>query len=170
MLLGLLTSCEFTFMLRKFAEPTGSCFLQPCQICSPVRVYFHASQLSRACSLVLLATLSSLITRASLISCYASSPSLLARAYCNVAWSAHLVRVHFHASQVHRDCSLVLLATLLGLLTNASLLSCFPSTLSLLARASCNLAGSANQCEFTFMLPKYAEPARSCFLQPCWVC
>ncbi|PKI60751.1 hypothetical protein CRG98_018871 [Punica granatum] len=80
------------------------------------------------------------------------------------------MRAYFHASQVHQACSLVLLATLPGLLTRASLLSCFASSLSLLACASCNLAESAHPYEFTFMLRKFAEPARSCFLQPCRIC
>ncbi|PKI60608.1 hypothetical protein CRG98_019084 [Punica granatum] len=219
-LVGSAHSCEFTFMLRKFAEPARSCYLQPCQVCSPVRVYFHASQVRRACSLVL-AILPGLLTCASLFSCFASSPSLLARASCNLAESAHQceftfmlrkfaepasscflqscwvcspLRVYFHSSQVRRACSLVLLATLPGLLTRASLLSCFAtcslvllailpglltraslllcfaSSPSLLARASCNLAGSAYPYEFTFMLRKFAEPACLCFLQSCPVC
>ncbi|PKI44523.1 hypothetical protein CRG98_035086, partial [Punica granatum] len=189
--------CEFTFRLRKFAEPARSCLLQPCLVCSPVRVYFSASQVRRACSLVPLATLPGLLTCASLLFGFASSPSLLARASCNLAWSAHLceftfrlrkfaeparscllqpclvcspVRVYFSASQVRRACSLVPLATLPGLLTCASLLFGFASSPSLLARASCNLAWSAHLCEFTFRLRKFAEPARSCLLQPCLVC
>ncbi|OWM89172.1 hypothetical protein CDL15_Pgr023670 [Punica granatum] len=162
--------CEFTFMHRKFVEPPRSCLLQPCRVSSHVQVYFYASRVRPACSLLLHATLPSLIIRASLISYYTSSPSLLAHAYCNVAWSAHLVRVHFHASQVHRDCSHVLLATLPGLLSCASLISCYASSPDLLARAYCNLARSARPCEFTFMFRKFAEPVRSCFLQPCRVC
>ncbi|PKI37293.1 hypothetical protein CRG98_042316 [Punica granatum] len=190
-------TCQFTFMLRKFAVPARSCFLPPCRICSSVRVYFHASQVHRACSLVPLATLLGLLAYASLLSCFASSPSLLARATCNLTWSARLceftfmlrkfteparschlqpylvcspMRVYFHASQVHRACSLVPLATLLGLLAYASLLSCFASSPSLLARATCNLTWSARLCEFTFMLRKFTEPARSCHLQPYLVC
>ncbi|PKI67480.1 hypothetical protein CRG98_012064 [Punica granatum] len=115
--------CEFTFMLRKFAEPARSCFLQPCRFAEPARSPP--------------ATLPGLLTRVSLLSCFASSPV----------------------------CSLVLLATLPSLLTRASLLSCIASSPSLLARASCDLTGSAHPCEFTFMLPKLAEPACSCFLQ-----
>ncbi|PKI06660.1 hypothetical protein CRG98_049617, partial [Punica granatum] len=99
-------------MLRKFAEPARSCFSPPCPICSPVLVYFHASQFRRACSLVFLATLSGLLARASLLSCFASSPGLL-------------------------------------------------------PRTTCNLAGSSHRCEFTFMLRKFTEAARSCFLRPC---
>ncbi|PKI62456.1 hypothetical protein CRG98_017151, partial [Punica granatum] len=189
--------CEFTFLLRKFTEPARSCLLQPCQVCSPVRVYFSASQVHRACSLVPLATLPGMLTRASLLFCFASSPSLLARASCNLARYAHPceftfllrkfteparscllqpcqvcspVRVYFSASQVHRACSLVPLATLPGMLTRASLLFCFASSPSLLARASCNLARYAHPCEFTFLLRKFTEPARSCLLQPCQVC
>ncbi|PKI32235.1 hypothetical protein CRG98_047374, partial [Punica granatum] len=81
--------CEFTSLLRKFAEPARSRLLQPCRVCSPVRVYFFASQVRRACSLAPLATLPGLLTRASLLLCFASSPSLLARASCNLAGSAH---------------------------------------------------------------------------------
>ncbi|PKI37330.1 hypothetical protein CRG98_042279, partial [Punica granatum] len=189
--------CEFTFMLRKFVEPARSCHLQPFRVCAPVRVYFHVLQVPRACSVVQLATLPGLLTGVSLLSCFASSSSLLARASCNLAESdppceftfmlrkfveparsCHLqpcrvcspVQVFFHASQVSRACWLVLLATLPSLLTRASLLSFFASSLTLLARASCNLAESAHPCEFTFMLRKFVEPARSCHLQPCRVC
>ncbi|PKI46468.1 hypothetical protein CRG98_033166 [Punica granatum] len=186
--------CEFTFLLRKFGEPTRSCLLQPCQVCSPVRVNFSASQVRRACSLVPLATLSGLLTRASLLFCFGSSPSQLAPASCNLAWPAHPceftfqlskfveparscllqhcrvyspVRVYFFASEVPRASSLLPLATLPGLLTRASLLFSLASSSSLLARASCNLARSAHPCEFTFLLRKFAEPARSCLLQLC---
>ncbi|PKI35323.1 hypothetical protein CRG98_044286, partial [Punica granatum] len=189
--------CEFTFLLCMFAEPAHSCLLQPCRVCSPVRVYFSASQVHRACSLVPLATLPGLLTRASLLFCFASSPSLLVGASCNLAGSVHpcdftfrlrkfaeparscliqpcrvcsAVRVYFSASQVRRACSLVSLAALLGLLTRASLLFDFASSPSLLARAYYNLAGSAHPCEFTSMLRKFAEPARSCILQPCRAC
>ncbi|PKI44742.1 hypothetical protein CRG98_034867, partial [Punica granatum] len=189
--------CEFTFQLRKFAEPARSCLLQPCQVCSPVRVYFSASQVRRACSLGPHTILPGLLTRASLLFYFPSSPSLLARASCNLAWSAHRceftfrlrkfaeparscllqpcrvsspVRVYISASQVRRACSLVPLATLPGMLTRASLLFCFAGTPSMLAWASYNLAGSAHPCEFTFLLPKFAESARSCLLQPCLVC
>ncbi|PKI52601.1 hypothetical protein CRG98_027029 [Punica granatum] len=180
-----------------FVEPAHSCFLQPCRVCSPVRVFFYASQVHQACSLVLLATLPGLLTRVTFLLCFASSPSSLARASCNLAKSAHPcdfsfmlrkfaeparscflqpcqvcspVIVFFYASQVRRACSLVLLATLPSLLTRASFLLRFASFPSLLARASCNLVGSAHLCEFTFTLRKFAEPARSCFLQPCRVC
>ncbi|PKI41282.1 hypothetical protein CRG98_038327, partial [Punica granatum] len=196
-LAGYAHPCEFTFPLRKFAEPARLCLLQPCRVCSPVRVYFYASQVRRACSLVPIATLPGLLTRASLLLCFASSPSLLAHASCNLAWSAHpceftfllrkfaeparlcLIqscrvcspeRVYFSASQVRRVCSLVHLATLPGLLTPSSLLFCFASSPSLLACASYNLAGSAHPSEFTFRLRKFAESARSCILQPCRVC
>ncbi|PKI33671.1 hypothetical protein CRG98_045938 [Punica granatum] len=173
--------CEFTFMLRKFAEPAPSCFLQRCRVDSPVRVCFHASQVRRLCSLVLLATLPGLLTRASLLSCFASSPGLLARASCYLAWSARPWEFTFMFRKFAeparscflppcRVCSLVLLANLAGLLTRASLLSCFASSPGLLARASCYLAWSARPWEFTFMFRKFAEPARSCFLPPCRVC
>ncbi|PKI45035.1 hypothetical protein CRG98_034574, partial [Punica granatum] len=197
-LAGATHSCEFTFLLRKIAEPARSCLLQPCRFSSPVRAYFFASEIRRAISLQPLATLSGLLTRASLLFCLASSPSQLAGAFCNLAGSARPceftfllskiaeparwcllqpcrvcspVRFYFSASQVHRACPLVPLATLPGLLTRASLLFCFEaSSPSQLARASCNLAGSAHPCEFTFLLSKFAEPARSCLLQPCRVC
>ncbi|PKI46397.1 hypothetical protein CRG98_033211, partial [Punica granatum] len=189
--------CEFTSLLRKFAEPTRSCILPPCRVCTPVRVYFSASQVRRAYSLVYLATLPGLHTRASLLLCFASSPSLLARVSCHLAGSAHPceftsllrkfaeptrscilppcrvctpVRVYFSASQVRRAYSLVYLATLPGLHTRASLLLCFASSPSLLARVSCHLAGSAHPCEFTSLLRKFAEPTRSCILPPCRVC
>ncbi|PKI40318.1 hypothetical protein CRG98_039291, partial [Punica granatum] len=189
--------CEFTFLLPKFAESTRSCLLQPCQVCSPVRVYFSALQIRRACSLVPHTILPGLLTRASLLFCFASTPILLARASYNLAWSAHLceftfllrkyadparscliqsclvcspVRVYFSASQVRRSCSLVPHTILPGLLTCASLLFCFASTPILLARASYNLAWSAHLCEFTFLLRKYADPARSCLIQSCLVC
>ncbi|PKI31321.1 hypothetical protein CRG98_048288, partial [Punica granatum] len=192
--------CEFTFMHRKFAEPAFSFFLRPCRVCSPVRAYFHASQVRGACSLVLLATLAGLLTCASLLLCFTSSPSLFGHASCDLGRYAHPckftfwlrklrkfaepafsfflrpcrvcspVRAYFHASQVRGACSLVLLATLSGLLTHASLLSCFASSQSGLARASCDLAGSAHTCEFTFRLRKFAEPAGSFFLSPYLVC
>ncbi|PKI73218.1 hypothetical protein CRG98_006353 [Punica granatum] len=175
-------------MLRKFAEPTRSCFLLPCRVCLPVRVYFDASAVRRDCWIELLATLQV---------CSPVSPILLDRASCDLAGSAHPceftfilrkfadsarscflrpcrvcspVRVYFNASQVRPACWLVPLVTLPGLLTRASLLSCFASSPSLLARASYHHAGSAHPCEFTFMLRKSAEPARSCFLEPCRVC
>ncbi|PKI34588.1 hypothetical protein CRG98_045021 [Punica granatum] len=138
----LFTACVFTFMHCKFAEPAGPCFLQPYLVCSLVLVYFHASQVRRAYSVVLLATLPGLLIRVSLLSCLASLPSLLARSSCDL------------------DC----------LLTHSSLLSRFVSSPSLLACASCDLAGSAHPCEFPFMLRKFAEPAFSFFLRPCRVC
>ncbi|PKI34417.1 hypothetical protein CRG98_045192, partial [Punica granatum] len=185
---------EFTFLLRKFAEPAPSCLMQPCRVCSPERVYFSASQVRRACSLVSHATLPGLLTRASLLFCFASSPSLLPRVSCNLAGSAHPSeftfllrkfaepapsclmqpcrvcspeRVYFSASQVRRACSLVSHATLPGLLTRASLLFCFASSPSLLARAACSLAGTAHPCELNFPLRKFAEPARLCLIQSC---
>ncbi|OWM66873.1 hypothetical protein CDL15_Pgr008300 [Punica granatum] len=168
--------CELSFLLRKFVEPARSYPLQPRPVCSPVRVYFPASLVRRACSLLHLATLPGQLTRASLQQVW---PSLLAPPSCSPAGSAHLseftilllmfaglsrscllhpcrvcspVRVYFSASQVRRACSLLHLATLPGLLTRASLLSFFASSPSLLAPASCNLAGSAHPCEFTFLL------------------
>ncbi|PKI60255.1 hypothetical protein CRG98_019352, partial [Punica granatum] len=194
---GQLTRASLFFLLRKFAEPARSCLLQPRQVCSPVRVYFSASQVRRACSLVPYTFLPGLLTRASLLFCFPSSPSLLFRASCNLAWSAHLceftfrlrkfseparscllqpfrvcspVRVYFSASQVRRACSLVPHTILPGLLTCASLLFGSASSPSLLGHAYCNLSGSAHPCEFTFRLPKFAEPARWCLIQSCRVC
>ncbi|PKI45189.1 hypothetical protein CRG98_034420, partial [Punica granatum] len=189
--------CEFTFPLRKFAVPSRSCLLQPCLACSPVRVYFSAVQVRRACSLVPLATLLDLLTCASLLFRFASSPCLLARASCILARYAQPceftfllrkfaeparlcliqscqvctpVRVYFSTSQPCRVCSLVSLATLPGLLTRASLLFYFPTLSSLLARVSCNLAWPAHPSEFTFLLRRYAKPARLCLIQSCRVC
>ncbi|PKI33447.1 hypothetical protein CRG98_046162 [Punica granatum] len=176
--------CEFTFLHRKFAEPTRSCLLQPCRICKLVRPYFSAPQVCRACSLVPLATLPGLITRASLLFCIASSPSHLPHASCNLAGSANPCEFTFlhrkfaepppscllQPCRVRRATLLVPLATMLGVLTRASLLSCTASSPSQLARASCNLAESANPCELTFLHRKFAEPPRSCHLQPCRVC
>ncbi|OWM80233.1 hypothetical protein CDL15_Pgr029165 [Punica granatum] len=189
--------CEFTFTLHKYAEPARSCFLQPCRVWSPVRVHFHASQVRRACSVVLLMTLPDMHTCASLLSYFASSPSLLARASgefvgsaprCEFTFMLRMsaepadscflrpcpictpVRVYFHASQVRRVCSLVLLSTFPGLLALASLHSCYASSQSLLARASGDIVGSGPPCEFTFMLRKFAEPAGSCFFRPHRVC
>ncbi|PKI32369.1 hypothetical protein CRG98_047240, partial [Punica granatum] len=196
-LVGATQSCEFTFLLRKFAEPARSCLSQPCRFCSPVRVYFSVSKVRRAYSLVPLTTLPGVLTRASLLFCFASSSSMLGRANYNLARSAHPceftflfrkfaeptrscllqpcrvyspVRVCFSASQVRRACSVVPITTLPGLLTRASLLFCFESSPSLLARASYNLAGCTHPCEFAFLLRKFVEHARSCQLQPCQVC
>ncbi|PKI32788.1 hypothetical protein CRG98_046821, partial [Punica granatum] len=162
-----------------------------------MRVCFHSSQLPRACSFVLLASSNGLLNRANLLSCFPSSPSLLARASSSLARSTYpcefafilpnfpgparscflqartdcsTVPIYFHVFQVRRACSLLLLATSSGLLTRESMLSGFASLPSLLASASCNLAGSAHPCEFTFILRKFAEPARSYFLQPRRVC
>ncbi|PKI33167.1 hypothetical protein CRG98_046442, partial [Punica granatum] len=189
--------CEFTFLLPKFAESARSCLIQSCRVCSPMRVYFSTSQVRRVCSLVPHTILPGLLTHASLLFYFPSSPSLLARASYNLAGSAHPceftfllpkfaesarscliqscrvcspMRVYFSTSQVRRVCSLVPHTILPGLLTHASLLFYFPSSPSLLARASYNLAGSAHPCEFTFLLPKFAESARSCLIQSCRVC
>ncbi|PKI35511.1 hypothetical protein CRG98_044098, partial [Punica granatum] len=180
--------CEFTFLLRKFAEPARLCLIHSCRVCSPVRVYFSASQVRRACSLVPHTFLPSLLTRASLLFCFASSPSLLACASYILAESAHpceftfllrkfaeparlcLIQSCRVCSPVRRACSLVPHTILPGLLTRASLLFCFANSPSLLACASYNLAGSAHPCEFTFLLRKFAEPARLCLIQSCRVC
>ncbi|PKI52266.1 hypothetical protein CRG98_027342 [Punica granatum] len=196
-LVGSANPWEFTFLYRNFAEQPRSCLLQPCRVCYTVRVYFTTQQDRRATSLVPLATLAGLLTRASLLSCTASSPSHLARASCNLVGSAnpweftflyrnfaeqprscllqpcrvcYTVRVYFTTQQDRRATSLVPLATLAGLLTRASLLSCTASSPSHLARASCNLVGSANPWEFTFLYRNFAEQPRSCLLQPCRVC
>ncbi|PKI58235.1 hypothetical protein CRG98_021371 [Punica granatum] len=181
--------CELTFLHRKFAEPPANpcelTFLQPCRVCYPVRAYFSA-------------TLPGLLILASLLSYTASSPSHLARASCNLAGSANPCELTFlqpcrvrratslvplatlpgrltrasllSFTAVHRATSLVPLITLPGPLIPASLLSCTASSPSHLARASYNLAGSANPCELTFLHRKFAEPPRSCHLQPCRVC
>ncbi|PKI39922.1 hypothetical protein CRG98_039687 [Punica granatum] len=189
--------CEFSFLLRKYADPARSCILQPCRVCSPVRVYYSDSEVHRACSLVPHTIFPGLLTPASFLFFFASTPILLARASCNLAGSAHPceftfllrkyadparscilqpcrvcspVRVYFYTSQVHRACSFVPHTIFPGLLTPASFLFFFASTPILLARASCNLAGSAHPCEFTFLLRKFAEPARLCLIQSCRVC
>ncbi|PKI41973.1 hypothetical protein CRG98_037633 [Punica granatum] len=196
-LAGSAIPCEITFLQRKFAEPNRSCLLQPCRVCYPVRDYFPTTQVRRAKSLVPLATLPGLLSRARLLSYNASSPSQIARASCNLAGSAipceitflqrkfaepnrscllqpcrvcYPVRDYFPTTQVRRAKSLVPLATLPGLLTRVSLLSCTTSSPSHLARASCNLAGSANPCEFTFLQRNFAEPPPSCLMQPCRIC
>ncbi|PKI56996.1 hypothetical protein CRG98_022612 [Punica granatum] len=123
------------------ANPGELTFLQPCRVCYPVRAYFSA-------------TMPGLLTRASLLSCTASSPSHLARASCNLTGSANPGELTF--LQPCRVCYPVrayFSATMPGLLTRASLLSCTASSPSHLARASCNLAGSANPCEFIFRQP-----------------
>ncbi|OWM70327.1 hypothetical protein CDL15_Pgr007992 [Punica granatum] len=162
-----------------------------------MRAYFPTPLVRRATTLMLFATLPGLQTRVSLLFCTASSPSDLGRTSCNLAGSAipreitflhhkfaepprscllqpcrvcKSVRAYFPAPQVRRATSLVPLAILPGLLIRASLLSCTASSPNHLARASCNLAGSANPCEFTFLNSKFAEPPRSCPLQPCRVC
>ncbi|OWM87131.1 hypothetical protein CDL15_Pgr002556 [Punica granatum] len=170
--------CEFTFLLRKFAEPAPSSFLKRCRVCSPMRVYFHASQVRSACWLVPLVNSSGLLNLASLLLFFACLPSLLARSSCNLAESAHPCEFTFllrkfaepAPSSFLKPYSLVLLTTLSGLHTRASLLSSFASSPSLLGRATCNLSEYAHSCEFTFMLCKFAWPAGSCFLRPCRVC
>ncbi|PKH89627.1 hypothetical protein CRG98_049928 [Punica granatum] len=156
-------------MLRKLAEPARSCFLPPCRVCSPVRVYFHVSQVRRAFLLVLLATVPAEPAGSSLLRPY---------------WVCSPVRAYFHASQVRGVCWIVphvtlsgpltrarllscftssptqlarAFATLPGLLIGASLFSCFASSLSLLGHATCNLTGSSHPCGFTFMVRKFAD-------------
>ncbi|OWM77091.1 hypothetical protein CDL15_Pgr007986 [Punica granatum] len=80
------------------------------------------------------------------------------------------VHIRVRTATVTRATSLVPLATLLGLLTLASFISCTASSPSHLARASCNLARSANPCQLTFLHLKFAEPPPSCLLQPYRVC
>ncbi|PKI34368.1 hypothetical protein CRG98_045241 [Punica granatum] len=196
-LAGSANPSDFHFLHRKFAEPPCSCPLQPCRVSYPVRDYFPAPQVRRATTLVPFATLPGLLTRATFISCTASSPSHLARAPCNLAGSAnpsdfhflhrkfaeppcscplqpcrvsYPVRDYFPAPQVRRATTLVPFATLPGLLTRATFISCTASSPSHLVRASCNLAGSSNPCELTFPHRKFAEPPHSCLLQPCRVC
>ncbi|PKI41626.1 hypothetical protein CRG98_037982 [Punica granatum] len=134
------------------ANPCELTFLQPCRVCYPVRAYFAA-------------TMAGLLTRSSLLSCTASSPSHLARASCNLAGSANPCELTF--LQPCRVCYPVrayFAATMAGLLTRSSLLSCTASSPSHLARASCNLAGSANPCELTFLQPcRVCYPVRAYF-------
>ncbi|PKI35070.1 hypothetical protein CRG98_044539 [Punica granatum] len=152
--------CEFTFLHRKFAEPPRSCLSQPSRVCLPLRIYFPAPQVRRTTSLVPLATLQT----------SASSLTHLVRASCNLARSANpgeFTFLHRKFAEPPRSCPL---QPCRGLLTRASLLSCTASSPNHLARASCNLVGSANPCEFTFLHRKFIEPPRSCPLQPCRVC
>ncbi|PKI41862.1 hypothetical protein CRG98_037732 [Punica granatum] len=191
--------CTLSFSLRKFTEFANSCSMQLCQACSPVHTFFYALQVRRVCSLVLLAIVLGLLARAHFLLCFASSPSLLTCAPCNCAGptrpcilpftlrkfaeSAHScflqlcracspVHTLLYASQVRRVCLLVLLATVLGLLARAHyilrFLRKFPP--SLLARASCKSAGAARSCTFSFTIPKFLEPVRSCFMQICRAC
>ncbi|PKI59317.1 hypothetical protein CRG98_020290, partial [Punica granatum] len=140
------------------ANPSNLTFLQPCWVCLPVRAYFPTPQVRRAISLVPLATLPLLVTRASLLFCNlagSANPSNLT--FLQPCWVCLPVRAYFPTPQVRRAISLVPLATLPLLVTRASLLFC-------------NLARSANPCELTFFPRKFAEPPRSCLLQPCRVC
>ncbi|PKI31631.1 hypothetical protein CRG98_047978, partial [Punica granatum] len=156
---------EFIFILPKFAEAARSCFFQPRQDCSTVRSYTHASQVHRACSLVLFATSPNLLTHFAFI--LPNFPEPARSCFLQPRTDCSTVRIYFDVCQVRRACSLLLLATTSGLLTRESILSGFASSPSLLARASCNLAGSAQPCEFIFMFRKFAEFASSCFLQTC---
>ncbi|OWM87141.1 hypothetical protein CDL15_Pgr024031 [Punica granatum] len=133
--------CEFTFILPNFPEPARSCFLQPRTDCSTVRIYFDVCQVRRACSLLLLATTSGLLTRESILSGFASSPSLLARASCNLAGSAQPCEFIFMFRKFAEFAS-----------------SCFLQT-----------CGAAHPCEFTLMLCKFADASRWCFMEPCRV-
>ncbi|PKI49709.1 hypothetical protein CRG98_029899, partial [Punica granatum] len=158
-LAGSANPCELTFLATlpslltrasllfyKLAGSTNTCeltFLHRKFTEPPRSCHLQPCQVRRATPLVLLATLPGLRTRASLLSCTACSPRHLARASCNLAGSAN-------------PCELTFLATLPSLLTRASLLFC-------------NLAGSTNPCELTFLHRRFAEPPRSCFLQPCRV-
>ncbi|OWM66963.1 hypothetical protein CDL15_Pgr003943 [Punica granatum] len=83
-----------------------------------------------------------LLTRAILLFCFASSPSLLARASGSLAGCTHPCEFAFLLSKFVEHAR----------------------------SASYNLAGFAHPCEFTFLLRKFAEPARSCLLQPCRLC
>ncbi|PKI33091.1 hypothetical protein CRG98_046518, partial [Punica granatum] len=48
---GTARPCTLSFMLRKFAEPSHSCFLHICRTCSTIHTLFYALQFRRACSL-----------------------------------------------------------------------------------------------------------------------
>ncbi|PKI67575.1 hypothetical protein CRG98_012159 [Punica granatum] len=165
--------CTFPFTLRKFAESPHSCFLQLCWACSSVHISFYASQVRQVTSLVLLAIVPGLLTRAHFLLRFASSSSHLTRASCNCAGPAHLcklsfmlrkftesphscflqlcrayspVHTFFYASQIRRVCSLVLLATVPGLIARAHFLLRFASSPRLLIGASCNYARLARPC------------------------
>ncbi|PKI49899.1 hypothetical protein CRG98_029711 [Punica granatum] len=161
-----------SFKLRKFAEPARSCFLQCRMACSPMhllhRTFFFATQVRRACSLVLLATPQGLLARASFLLSFASLPSLLARASCNSVGPARLASF---TPQFLLSC-----ASSPSLLARASYNSVGParpcilsfsctSSPSPLAHASCNSVGPARPCILSFKFYKFAETARLCFLQ-----
>ncbi|PKI66347.1 hypothetical protein CRG98_013249 [Punica granatum] len=117
--------CTHSFTLRKFAEPAGPCTL-----------YFKLRKLAE-------------LVRPCILQIYRAAPS------CPL----------FYASQVRRACSLVLSGNLPGLLARAQSLLRFVSPPSLLVCASYKSVGPARPCTHTFTLRKFAEPARSGFLQ-----
>ncbi|PKI38309.1 hypothetical protein CRG98_041304 [Punica granatum] len=152
-LAGSANRCEFIFHHRKFAEPPRSCLLQHCRVCHHAGASCNLTESANPCQFTFLHRKFA-----------EPPPSCLLQPYpvCQP------VRVHFLALQVRRTTTLVLLAILPGLLTLASLLSITASSSSRLARASCNIAGSANPYEFNFLHSKFAEPARSWLVQPRW--
>ncbi|PKI66353.1 hypothetical protein CRG98_013255 [Punica granatum] len=197
--------CTISYTLRTFPEPAPSCFLQICRAfsicflqicrpCSPVHTLFYATQVRRACSIVLLATLSAHLVRAHFHLRFESSPSLLARATCKsvglarpctlsftlrnfaepasscflqICRASSPVHTLFYASQFCRASKLVLLANLSGLLARAHSLLRFAILPSQQARASCKSVGPPRPCTLSFTLRNFAEPASSCFLQIC---
>ncbi|PKI66351.1 hypothetical protein CRG98_013253 [Punica granatum] len=190
-------SCTPSFTLRKFSEPPRSCFLQIDRTCSPVHTLSYAFQVRQACSLVLLANRSNLLARAHSLLSFASLPNLLAHASlksvandrpCTISFmhrksgepaSSYFLQICracsplptlFYASQVRRAFSFMLLENLLRLLAPAQSLLLFVRSPNLLPRAFCKSAGPSRSCTLSFTIRKFAEPARSCFLQICPAC
>ncbi|PKI71346.1 hypothetical protein CRG98_008258 [Punica granatum] len=151
---GSANPCEITFLQLEIAGPSLSSLLQSCRICKPVRAYFPATQVCRACSLVPLATL-------------AGSAHSCEFTFLHLKFAEPPRSCLMQPCRVSRATSLVPLATLLGLLTRASLISCTEGSPSHLTCAFCNLARCANPCKLNFLHRKFAEPPRSCLLQPC---
>ncbi|OWM76705.1 hypothetical protein CDL15_Pgr009389 [Punica granatum] len=140
-LAGSANPCELTFLHRKIAEPPRPCLLQPCRVCSPVGIFFAASQVYGDTSLspCKLAGSANPCELTFLHRKIAEPPRPCLLQPCRVCSP---VGIFFAASQVYGDTSL----------------------------SPCKLAGSANPCELTFLHRKIAEPPRPCLLQPCRVC
>ncbi|PKI70776.1 hypothetical protein CRG98_008836 [Punica granatum] len=112
------------------------------------------------------------LTRASCKSVEPARPCILSFTLCNFAESAHScfsliywacspVHPFFYASQVHRVCSLVLIANISGPLARASFLLRFASPLKL-RRASFLLRFASSPSSLTRASCKSAGPSRPC--------
>ncbi|PKI66346.1 hypothetical protein CRG98_013248, partial [Punica granatum] len=189
-------SCTLSLMLRKFAEPSHSCFLHICQACSTMHTLIYALTFRRACSIVLLANLSNLLARAHSLLSFTSWPSLfgcasrksaglLPRAlsfthrkfaepshscFLHICQACSTMHTLIYALTFRRACSIVLLANLSNLLARAHSLLCFASSPSFLARAFCKSAGPGRPCTLPLSLCNFAEASHSCFLHICQAC